>query len=76
MHPETRKSIKIDIENRYFKDLEMCYYEIFVDYADQDTWANSYEWDIDFQALTSVDAVLSVGPNLTAASNTTVVEAG
>ena len=47
-----------------------------MDEEDLDTWANTYQWLIEFQSLASVDAVLSTGPNLRSASNSTVVGAG
>ena len=76
MHPEDRKSLRITIENRYFVDKEMCYYQIKVDDEVLDTWANNYQWTIEFPSLVSVVAVLGNGPNLGAASNTTRVEEG
>ena len=48
MHPVDRKSIKIEIENRYFVDAEMCYYQIHVNHTVLDTWANNYTWNIEF----------------------------
>ena len=76
MHPEDRKSIKIQIENRYYVDGEMCYYQIYVDQEDLDTWANEYEWYVEFQELTSVDAVLSTGTELRTVTNSTKVGLG
>ena len=47
-----------------------------MDQEDLDTWANEYEWYVEFQELTSVDAVLSTGTELRTATNSTKVGIG
>ena len=54
----------VDIENYLFVDKSICYYQFFADQDFLDFEKNTYEWVLDFQRLTNVNAIIGNGASL------------
>ena len=64
MHPEDRSVIRIAIENYLYTDESVCYYQFFTDMDALNFTENDYQWEVSFEELRNVDAVISKGSNL------------
>jgi len=62
--PESRPAVRVEIENYLYTDESICYYQFFTDTSALNFKQNDYQWQVTFEELRNVDAVISKGEDI------------